>query len=229
MYSTETMTLIDTNSENSIITSSIISLLSKAKKSSLDKILVPSQSLQTSSTNDQTILNYPLVAQNPYPNGCWAACIASISNYYKSTSYSSTNVVQACLGSNISANQVPSLTLTCIQDLLSTAYHIETLFSNQSTTLSNYKTNLDNNKVYILAWAATGYGGHVTMLYGYSEKGNNTSDFYIMDPQYNGSITSGARKYILVQLSSSSFPTNNKIADNITYYYSNSLLYLYWY
>ncbi len=229
LYSTEMKTLIDSANESSNVTSSFDSLLSKAKKSSLEKILVPSQYLQPPSTNSQTILNYPLVAQNPYPNGCWAACIASISNYYKSTSYTSTNVVQACLGNNLAANQVPSLTLTCIQDLLNTGYHIETAFSDQSTTLSNYKSNLNNNKVYIIAWAATGYGGHVTMLYGYSERGNNTSDFYIMDPQYNGSITSGARKYMLVQLSSSSFPTNNKIANNITYYYSNSLLYLYWY
>ncbi len=194
-----------------------------------NSITIPNRYFQKNMLNVQSIISdYPLVAQNPYPNGCWAACIASVCNYYKGLSYTAKNVVQTCLG-NIVATEVPSQGIPEIEEHLN-KYRIVTVEEDHSTILDNYKTNLNNKKVYIIAWAKPNVpNGHVNVLYGYSERNNNTSDFYFMDPQAYSTVSSGATKYIITQIGSS-FPTNNKIfGSGEIYHFVNSLCYSYRY
>ncbi len=223
--------LIETDVEVDYLDQEVINLaeelmIQTSNESMEEHELTFSPQVQQLSLNSQSILNFPIVAQNPYPNGCWAACIAAFCNYYKGPSYTATNVVQTCIG-NISASSVPGKSIYQIKNYLSNIYSITTVVESQSTAIANFKSRLNNGKAYIVGWApASSTSGHVTVLYGYSENSNNTSNFYIMDPQKYSSVTSGATTYILSQLGSTTFPTNSKIfGGGTTYYFVNSISY----
>lgn len=177
--------------------------------------------------------SFPSVPQNPYSNGCWAACIAAFSNYYKGTSYSVSTVANQYYPGT-SASSVPKESMTTISNRLNTGYRIVMNSSNHSETVSNLAANITNNKLYIIGWGgdANPASKHVTCMYGYTQNANGTYTLNFMDPWGSGSVMSNyGIKYTLTQTGTTSFPKNNTIFGNLygSYSFCEGLVYSYRY
>ena len=168
---------------------------------------------------------FPSIAQNPYPNGCWCACIAAFCNYYKSLSYTAATVANQYYPGT-AAVLVPTASMTTIKTRLQNGYHILTTYIN-SAVIATIVSNLSpsNNKMYILGWTSS-LGGHVTCMYDYELKNDGKYKFWIMDPYGYVYMSSGARKYTIEQ-TGTAFPSNDKLfgGSNGTYTFSEGLVY----
>jgi len=175
-----------------------------------------------------TVISFPNIAQNPYPHGCWCACIAAFCNYYKSFSYTAATVANQYYPSTAPSN-VPGATMSEIESRLSNGYHIVTN-SVTSPNVSTMVSNLSSNKKYIIGWISYTYGLHVTCMFDYETKSNGTYKLWFMDPWGNSSMSSGAVQYGINQ-TGTSFPTNTYIFGSTqgTYYFSSGLVYSYYY
>ena len=160
--------------------------------------------------NSGTRTTFPIKGQNPYSQGCWAACMAAFLHYYKGlTNYTVSTVV----------NQHPSMIVmgtlmgdnaAGVQSKFDTSYHITTSLKTKAQVVSGYQSSLNNNKCYIITWFKTGSGAHMTCMYGYSQTANNVYSLNFMDPYAYASISSGGGYYTLT-MNGSTFPSNNKL------------------
>jgi len=178
-----------------------------------------------------SITNFPLKSQYPFPNGCWAACIAAFCKYYRNLNYTAADVVRPYYGSSPVPSSVPTKSMDEIKNILNVGYHIVTVKSNSCSNISTFINMVNSNKLFIIGWQSYTNGGHVTCMYDCELDSLNRFTIYIMDPYgAYGTLTSSATTYALTGINST-FPTNNLLfgSNYGIYYYGEDVRYDYWY
>lgn len=181
--------------------------------------------------NSRGGITLPTRGQSPYSLGCWAACMASFVSHYNGSNTYVSNVIYEITGSY---NQVSARTITQVINYLNLHYDIMAYSKSVSSSsfCSTARTNLDAGKAYILGWSGTYYDSvtgtstsvnHMTCLMRWIYQ-SSTYKYTIMDPIQSNM---GGGTYILGTSSSTSFPPNLHIVDNVSCSLSASLVYGY--
>lgn len=121
----------------------------------------------------------PFISQNPPSNMCWAASVASITNYLKKTNYTAVSVAKKWFGATAYADYNKGLSLGLQDDVLKT-YGISYTYKNKVPSDGVIFKNIYNGYP-VLATFKWSNGYHDVVIYGINNIGGY---LYVMDPEY---------------------------------------------
>lgn len=155
-------------------------------------------------TNARTPIYYecsvPFVSQDPPSNMCWAASIASITNFLKGTNYTAFSVAQKWYNTTVRADYDKKLKAGLEKDVLK-KYDISYTYKNKIPSDSIILKNIRSGYPIYATFRSEKNTYHAVVIYGINITGGY---IYIMDPEYgfigSGSSNSVGRTYVNASL-----------------------------
>lgn len=123
-------------------------------------------------------LNVP-AKQQLYSSTCWAACIASVAQYYTGIAYTTIGIINATGNSSGATMSMVYSTLNSMNIPVSGIY--------TSLSVNTLMNNIYSGKPMIGGFLYGGTSGHMMVIRGYSSSSSNLS-MLLMDPMIGGNV-----------------------------------------
>ncbi len=153
-------------------------IVSNSNKISISNIKIMSDIIgaQISRSDDRNLLFVPFVSQGSY-DICWAACIASMLNYYRNTNYTALQIANAA-----GFGLIP-LFPNQIKQVLDSYWLDSSSEIMGKINFTNFMTNINNDKLTLLRLVKyDNSGGHMVLAYGYANNASPVISY--MEPNY---------------------------------------------